>query len=57
MKINAYWSGYDEKEAIRVLNTEHPEKMMLKINDGLFIIAIVEDFKKAIKESELKQWN
>jgi len=43
-KIEAYWSGYNEDEAIRVLNTEHPEKMMLKMKDGLFVIAKPEDF-------------
>ena len=48
-KIEAHWSGYDKNEAIHVLNTQHPEKMMLRMNDGLFVIITPEDFIKAAK--------
>jgi cytochrome c oxidase subunit IV len=54
-QIKVYWSGRDEKKAKHVLNTEHPEKMMLKMHDGLFIITTLEDFEIAVKKSETKQ--
>lgn len=50
--IEVYWSGYDKEEAIHALNTEHPEKMMLKMNDGLFIIVKPDDFKNKLDTSK-----
>lgn len=43
-KVEVFWSGYDEDEAENVLNTQHSEKIMLKMNDGLFVIVSPKEF-------------
>jgi hypothetical protein len=48
-ELEALWSGHDEKEAKHILNTKYPDKMMLKMQDGLFVIVEPEAFIKAAK--------
>lgn len=52
MRIKTYFVSNNREEAERILNEQHPEKILLCLKNGDYLITTVEDLKESFEEGE-----